>query len=74
MQFLGEISQHPEKGWLVKTFDFSPFSVVSLGRSANDNKQIKMVCSDTLQACFEKTPNLHEVRSFGPRTLILSCF
>jgi hypothetical protein len=46
---------------LVKTLDFSPFSVVSLGRSANDNKQIKLVCSDTLIECLALTPNLQEV-------------
>jgi hypothetical protein len=47
---------------LVKTLDFSPFSVVSLGRSANDNRQIKLVCSDTLIECLALTPNLQEVR------------
>jgi hypothetical protein len=46
---------------LVKTLDFSPFSVVSLGRSANDNKQIKMVCSETLSECLSYTPNLQEL-------------
>lgn len=51
-------------GMLVKTLDFSPFSVVSLGRSANDNKQIKMVCSETLTECLNLVPNLQEVLSF----------
>lgn len=48
---------------LVRTLDFSPFSVVFLGRSANDNKQIKMVCSETLTECFNLLPNLQEVFS-----------
>jgi len=73
---LAQISQHPEKGLLVKTLDFSPFSVVSLGRSANDNKQIKMVCSQTLTECLNLVPNLQEVllipRSINNMQLLLS--
>jgi len=64
IQFLTQISQHPKKGFLVKTLDFSPFSVVSLGRSANDNKQIKMVCAETMSECLNLVPNLQEVPSF----------
>jgi len=70
MQFLAQISQHPEKGAMVKTLDFSPFSVVSLGRSANDNKQIKMVCSETLFECLNLVPNLQEVTPFSDFVLI----
>jgi hypothetical protein len=64
-QFLTQLMLHPEEGLKVKTLDFSPFSVVSLGRSANDNKQIKMVCSETLMECFYLTPNLQEVPPFS---------
>ena len=64
--------QRPEKGMLVRTLDFSPFSVVSLGHSANDNKQIKMVCSDTLVKCFNLVPNLQEVFSLSFSLLIIS--
>jgi len=60
-QFLTQLMLHPEEGLKVKTLDFSPFSIVSLGRSANDNKQIKMVCSETLRECLYLTPNLQEV-------------
>lgn len=62
-QFLTQLMLRPEEGLKVKTLDFSPFSVVSLGRSANDNKQIKMVCSETLRECLYLTPNLQEVSS-----------
>jgi hypothetical protein len=51
--------------------DFSPFSVVFLGRSANDNKQIKLVCAETLDACFGLTPNLEQVCSIAWMCLIL---
>jgi hypothetical protein len=71
-KFYTQISQHPEKGLLVKTLDFSPFSVMSLGRSANDNKQIKMVCSETLMECLTLTPNLQEVKAFAT-LLTFSC-
>jgi hypothetical protein len=58
---LTEISQNPEKGKLVKTLDFSLFSVITLARSANDNKTIKMVVSETLCECLRLLPNLKEV-------------
>ena len=55
-----ELNDHPIKGRMVRTLDFSGFSVVGLNRSASDNDTIQMVTSDTILDVLNSTPNLQE--------------